>query len=115
MKLCPVCGALAPDNVNTCPICGAVLSEEVNVSIPVSTPSVPREKEKIVEDTRCDELIERIERLEGRMEEIENLMWKIIFGIASHFDLWEDIKDIYREEGREKDARKIEKIRRSIS
>jgi len=114
MKLCPVCGALAPDNADTCPICGAMLGEEIRVNIPVSTPSAHKEEEKVVDDSRCDEILERIERLEGRIEEIENIMWKIIFGIASHFDLWEDIKEIYREEGREKDASKIEKIRRSI-
>ncbi len=115
MKLCPVCGALAPDESETCPICGAVLGKEIKVNIPVVEKTMKKTKKSEKPNEKYDELIEKIESLEKKIDDIESLVWQLIFGIASHFELWNDIKELYMDEGRKKEAQTIEKIKKEFT
>lgn len=127
MKLCNVCGALAPDNLYVCPLCGSSLHDEIYVNIPM-TPNnlggaaeIRKEKEvgeneSNIEDLdrRLYDLEKKIDIIEEKVYEVEEIVWRLLIGLINYFDLWNDLKELYLSEGRKKDVEFIEKIKKDI-
>lgn len=122
MKLCTMCGALAPDNFSSCPMCGSYIRDEISVDIPISTVKEEEylqkntSKKSSIEllDDRIYELEKKLDVVEEKVYELEEILWSFLITLIKSFNIWDDIKEQYISEGRKKDAEFIESIRKEI-
>ena len=121
IKICPVCGAIVPSGVNVCPNCGSYIGEtgedDMDINNAIICPNcgalnpVGAKRCSIcgADLSKAEPLVSpeilRDDEFESR--DMINLVAEIIAGI---FNLWDDIAEEYREEGREDDLRRLMRI-----